>query len=269
MSTTAPRFQRTSARGYEHDLADPLPSSLAGLVANRADQHRKVAAKLDTLRARQVELSRELAASEKADREDAAAAAAVGREPKRRQKTASLRGKLEDVERELAGFSDGVVRSADALLEVAAPQAGAADPKAGEAEERAIARARELLGAVDAALAEANDFRAERVWLRRLAGGARSIEPFRGGADPSLGRLRRVIADAFLAWEAEQASRRSELDRQQAYEDEHAAEWARRRAQAEREDEAARVRFEGMKLTHRGGRPVGPAGQFQEEERKP
>jgi hypothetical protein len=264
---TAPRFARTSARGFSHDLGAPLPSTLADLVAERAEQHRKVAGRLDELRARRVELSRDLAASEQADRENAAAAAAAGREPKRRQKTARIRGLLEDVERDIKTFSDGVVRSADALLDAAAPQAGAADAKAGEERERTIDRARELRAALDGALAEAGDLAAERVWLRRLAGGARSIEPFRGGADPSLGRLRRVIADAFVAWEAEEASRQADLDREKAYEDEHAAEWARRREQAEREDAAARVRFEGMRLTHRGGRPVSPGFQDAEENR--
>jgi hypothetical protein len=272
MSTTAsPRLQRTSARGFEHDLADPLPSSLASLIADRADQHRKVAARLDELRRRQVELSREVAASEQADREDAAAAAAAGRDPKRRQKTARLRGLFADVERDVKTFSDAVVRSADALLEAAAPQAGAAIAKAGEDRQRAIDRARELLAALDGALAEAGDLAAERVWLRRLAGGTRSIEPFRAGvgSDPSLGRLRRALADAFLAWEGEEATRQADLDRQKAFEDEHAAEWARQREQAEREDAAARVRFEGPVLTHRGGRPVRPGFQDAEEERRP
>jgi hypothetical protein len=265
---TAPRFARTSARGFSHDLGAPLPSTLADLVAERAEQHRKVAGRLDELRARRVELSRDLAASEQADRENAAAAAAAGREPKRRQKTARIRGLLEDVERDIKTFSDGVVRSADALLDAAAPQAGAADAKAAEGRERAIDRARELLGATDAALADAGEVGAQRVWLRRLAGGARTIEPYRGAAaDPSIGRLRRVIAEAFLAWEGEEQDRQADLDREKAYEDKHAAEWARRREQAEREDAAARVRFEGMRLTHRGGRPVSPGFQDAEENR--
>jgi hypothetical protein len=150
MSTT-PRFQKATLRGRELDLGYPLPPTLAGLaeVRERAEQHRKVAARLAELKSRQVELSRDLAASEQADREDAAAAAAAGREPKRRQRTVRIRGLLEQVERDVQSFSDAATRSADALLELAAPQAGAAIAKAAEERERAIERARELLAALD------------------------------------------------------------------------------------------------------------------------
>jgi hypothetical protein len=269
MSTNAsPRFQRTSLRGFEHSLADPLPSTLAGLIADRAEQHRKVAARLDELRSRRVELARKLAESEQADENDAREAALAGRAPKRRQRTASARGALEECEAEVRAFEQAVEKSANKLLEAAIPKAGAAITKAAEARERAVERARELLAALDGALAEVGDLGAERVWLRRLDGGARSIEPFRGaGADPGLGRLRRVIADAFGAWEVEEASRQAEVDRQKAYEDEHAAEWARKEEQAKREAAEARVRYEDGVLTHRGGRPVRPGFQDAEEDR--
>jgi hypothetical protein len=263
MSTTAsPRFQRMSARGFAHSLADPLPSTLAGLIGERAEQHRKVAVRLDELWSRRVELARKLAESEQADEKDAREAALAGRAPKRRQRTASARGRLEEVESELRAFEQAVEKSADALLVAAIPQAGAAITKAEEERQRAVDRARELLAALDAALAEAGNLGAERVWLRRLDGGARSIEPFRAaGADPSLSRLRRVLQDAFLAWESEEASRKAELDRQRAWEEKHAPTPEQlRRAAAE--DAAARVRYEDGVLTHRGGKPI----RFQDAE---
>jgi hypothetical protein len=271
MSTTGPRFTRTSPRGHEHGLEAPLPSTLATLpeVRERVEQHEKVAARLAELRARRVELARQFAEQEEADKQAATQAALEGRSPSRRQKAASIRKKLEEVEDELRGFENALARSADSLLAAAAPHVAEAAEKAATGREAAIARARELLGALDGALEEAANFTAERLWLGRLDGRGR-IEPFRPVAgDPGLGLLRRRLQDAFAEWQARDEERRAEVQRQRRWREQHEPEWERQREQAEKQSAAARVRYEGMRLTHRGGRPVGPAGNFQDEEPNP
>jgi hypothetical protein len=269
-TTTEPRFARESARGREHELTEPLPSTLAGLpeVRARAQQHGKVAGRLFELRARLVELSRELARSEATDEENAVKAALAGKSPPRRQKTARLRNLLEECESEVASFEDAVGKSADGLLAVAAPFRELADEKASEAHAAAIARGKELLNAADAAFAEAGALVAERSWLAGLDVPAQAVEPFRSGTsgDHSLSRLRSALQNDLAEWEARDERLRAELDRQRSWQEEHRDEWERQRVAAEREDRERRVRYEGMRLTHRGGRPVGPAADFQDEE---
>jgi hypothetical protein len=271
MSTTAPRFTRTSPRGFQHELVSPLPSTLAGIaeIRERVEQHERVAARLAELRARRVELARQLAEQEAADKQAATQAALEGKTPAKRQKAARLRGLLEETESEVAGFENALARSADSLLTAAVPHVAEATENAVEGKEAAIGRARELLGALDAALEEAGNLTAERIWLDRLDGRGR-IEPFRpGGRDPGLGQLRRRIHDAFAEWQAKEEQHRAEAERQRRWREEHEAEWARQKAAAERESAERRVRYEGLRLTHRGGRPVGPAGDFQDEEPRP
>jgi len=271
MSTTAPppRFTRTSARGLELGLTEPLPPSLAALAALRAEQHRKVGGKLQELRARRVELARKVAEQETADAEEATQAAMENRNPRKQMRVAKLREQLEAAEAEIVRFETGLTRSADSLLEAAAPLAARAAEKAAQAQQAALARAAELLGALDSALEQAGNLRAEEFWLHRLHrldGAKPRIEPFRVSGDPGLSRLRASLRDAFADWQAREEKQQAELDRQRAWEEEHAAEWARQTERAEQDSAAAKVRFEGMKLTHRGGHPVGPAGDFQEGE---
>jgi hypothetical protein len=240
-------------------------------VKERTAQHRKVSEKLDALRAKRVELARQLAESERIDRENAEQAALEGKAPARRQKTASLRGRLEDCDREISGFEDGVAKSADALLAAAGPHAVAASEKAAEAREAAIARMRELFAAADHAAEEVANLHAEIAWLRRLDGQHRRVEPFRpsAGIDPAIGQLRGTVRDALAEWEAKDAQRRAEAERQRRWNAEEAARAERGREQALREDAEARVRYEGMKLVERGGRPVGPGGFQSGEEETP
>jgi hypothetical protein len=269
MSTTTPRFARTSPRGHEHGLDAPLPSTLAELTRERVEQHKRVATRLAELRARRVELARQLAEQEAADERAATEAALAGKTPGRRQKAASLRGKLEEAESEVASFENALARSADSLLTAAAPHVAEATEKAAAGKQAALGRARELLAALDAALEEAGNLTAERLWLGRLDGRTR-IEPYRAvAADPGLGQLRRRLQDAYMEWQVRDEERRAEAERQRRWREEHEAEWARQKEQAEREDRERRVRYEGMRLTHRGGRPVGPAGNVQESEEEP
>ena len=202
MSTTAPRFARPTAARLRAELAAPLPSTLAELArsASGPTQHGQVAARLAELRGRRVELARQLAEQEAADERAAAEAAAAGRSPGRRQKAASIRKRLEEIEAELAGFEDGLAKSADSLLAAAVPHRRAGRREGDRGAAAAIARAQELLAAADAALAEAGSLAAERAWLARLDGGER-IEPFRPvSGDPSLGQLRAALRDAFADW---------------------------------------------------------------------
>jgi hypothetical protein len=272
MSTTAgPRFTRISRRGHELELADPLPSTLAALIAERSAQHRRVAERLQEFRTKQVELSRELTRQEEADRQAATQAALHGKRPARRQKAASLRRKLEEVEHELQGFENALARSADSLLPATQPLAGKAGSKAAEGKRAALGRAREHQAAQDAALEEADHFAAEEQWLALLASGPGRIEPFQPrGGDPLIAQLRRGLQDQWLTWEDKDERQQADLERQRRYEEENRETWERQRERAEEEDRAGRVRYEGMRLTHRGGQPVAP-GPFHalEEEDEP
>jgi hypothetical protein len=267
VSTQTVRFAKASPRtGLQHELTSPMPSALAALVPERAAQHAKVAAKLEALKARQVELAAELTASEKADQEEAEAAALAGRNPKRRQKTASLRNRLEDCEGEISRFASAVQTSADALLAVALPLRERATENAVKAQEAATSRARELLAAVDAALEEAANLTAEQAWLASLDR-QRHVPPFRPGAasDPGIRRLRTTLSAAFGEWEQKNTEYREEAERQGRWAEEHRDEWTAREEHARRQAEQQRVVIEGGRIIERGGRPV-RKGAFGVEE---
>ena len=162
-----------------------------------------------------------------------------------------------------------MLASADSLLEAATPHVAEAIEKAAEAKEAAIARAQELLAALDAALEEAATLTAERSWLVRLDGRRRRVEPFRGeSGDPALGQLRSSLQGAFAGWQAEHERRQAELDRDRRFEADEEAERLRHAEQALREDRERSVVFEGGSVIDRGGRPVGSAGDSQDEEPK-
>jgi hypothetical protein len=270
MSTTAPRFAKKAPRGFAYEFNDPIAPSLAALLPERSEQHRRVARRLAELQARRVELARQLAEQEEADRQAAARAALERKSAGRRQKAASLRRKLEDADGEAEGFEAALARSADNLLEAAAPLAARAAEKANKAHAAALARARELLAALDTTLEEAANLTGEQLWIARLDGPGR-IEPFRPiAADAGIGRLRRALADAFAEWQLKAEEHRAEAERVAAWEREHEAEWARKEEQARRDDAESRVIYEGMKLVSKGGRSVGPGGfQAPEEEPRP
>jgi hypothetical protein len=270
---TAPRFQRQTARGFEQQLTDPLPSTLAALVPDRAQQHGQVASKVAELRGRRVELARQLAEQEAADQQAAAEAAAAGRSPSRRQKAASIRKRLEETETELAGFEEGVAKSADGLLAAAAPFREQALEKATEAQTAAITRAAELLAAADAALDEAGSLVAERSWLARLDGRTR-IEPYRPvGGDASLGQLRATLREAFADWQQQHDRRQAEVEQRRAVAAEEEAARVRHEERYRREDAAKRVTTAGGVVVEQGGRPVRQTGfglqPVEDEEPKP
>jgi hypothetical protein len=247
MSTTAaPRFARTTARGVELELGNPLPPTLAKLpeIRQRAAQHGRVAARATELRARRVELSRELAQQEEADQQAATQAHLEGRSPARRQKAASIRKKLEETEGEIGPSELAVQRSADSLLALTQPLAVRAVEKAAKDQQAALTRAQELLGALDAALEEAGNFRSEELWLHRLDG-AEQIEPYRPSGDPGLWRLRSRLRDAWGEWQQRDEDQQAEVRRHRRYEAEEAARWEQERERAEREDRERRVRYEG------------------------
>jgi hypothetical protein len=272
MSTAAavPRFARSSARGQALGLADPLPSSLAALLAERSAQHARVVAKLDALREKRVELARKVTEQEAADEEEATRAAMENRNPAKRMRVAKLREQLEATEAEILNFERGLATSADRLLETAAPLAARAADRAGKAQQAALERAGELLDALDGALEEAGSLRAEELWLHRLHGldGAKPrIEPYTVGSDPGLSRLRRSLQDAWAEWRMRDEDAQAEADRQRAWEEEQRETWERQKERAEQEAAAAKVRYEGMRKTHIGGVPVPGYEEAEEEQR--
>lgn len=263
MSTTptTPRFQRTTQRDHRLDLAAPLPSTLAALVPDRSEQHEKVASKVGDLRGRRIELARQLAEQEAADQRAAADAAAAGRSPGRRQKAASIRKRLEETETKLAGFEEGVGKSADSLLAAAKPLAAQGVEKANERYEGALGRGKELLAAADAAFAEAETLKSERAWLLRLLDGRQRIEPFRpGSGDPALRQLRAAVTAALADWQAEDERLRADFDRRRAVAAEQEAERLRHEERYRREDAARRVVTQGGVVVEQGGRPVRQTG---------
>jgi hypothetical protein len=267
MSTT-PRLARESVRGHGLDMANPLPATLAGLadVRERAEQHVRLAVRLAALRSTRAEVGRALVEQEAADERAAAEAALKGKAPGRRQKAASLRKKLEEVEDELRGFEDALPRSADNLFAAARPYIDAAEEKATEERNRRLERAREHQAALDSELEAASLLTGELAWLRAAAGRAR-VAPYRpADTDPGIRRLRGAVAGAFAEFSVRTEERSAEAERQRRWEEEHREEWARQREQAERQSREQRVTFEGPRLTHRGGRPLGPAGDFQDGE---
>jgi hypothetical protein len=274
MSTNAPpRFRRTTARGHGEEFSNPLPGSLSAFVEDRTRQHGMVADRLAELRGRRIELARALAEQEAADERARADAVAAGRSPGRRQKAAAIRKRLAEVEDELHGFEDGIAKSADRLLEAAAPYREQAVAKAAEAQTAALARAQELLAATDAALAEAGELTAERNWLARLDGRQR-IEPFRPGVsgDASLGQLRATLRDAFADWQTQHDRRQADFDQRQAFEADQEAQRLRHEDQARREDAARRVVTADGAIVEQGGRRVrqtgfGPQPVDEEEQR--
>lgn len=270
MTTKAPKkFIRVGRRGSEFELAAPIPPTLATIpeVAERAEQHSLVAAKLGELRTRRAELVAELAASERADLDQAAQAAASGKAAPRRQKTASLQKRLEEVEGELRGFEIGIGRSADGLLAVAAPFFEQAIAATRRREQEAIVRATDLLDATRAALAEAEALAGERAWLLAASETAKA-EPFRPTASGELARLARDLGETFGQAIEKRALRQAEVEREREREERERPAKEAAEEKAKREYEAGKVVTEGMVVTHRGGRPV-KRGQFGGVEEEP
>jgi hypothetical protein len=270
---TPPRFRRAGPRGREHELASPLPPILGELgegdLAERIAQHATLAGHVEELRATVARLAVEVEQAKAEQERKAQAAALAGKPVPRAQATASAEKKLEHAEEELRGFEAALPKSADNLLAFAAPHLGEAVGRAREQEAAALARATDLLAATQAALAEVELHVGERVWLEQASTSAR-VEPFRQRSAGELTQLAAELGQTFAATIERRAARVAELQRQRAYEEAERPKREADEAKAKAEYDAGRVRFEGMRRTHIGGRPVSPSGQFQDaEEERP
>jgi hypothetical protein len=152
MSTTTetpPRFQRRSARGFESDVADPLPPSVQELdgVQEPYARHRELAGRVAAARQALADAHRGVAEAEHADRERAVKAAQEGRTTPSARGTAQAKAKLEEAESVLDALTEALGRSADELLGTVTPLLGEAARAATEAHEFAVDRARGLVAA--------------------------------------------------------------------------------------------------------------------------
>jgi hypothetical protein len=289
MNTTAsvPRFARETSRGGELGLAEPLPPTVTAVeeIADRVEQHRRVAARVSEQRRKIVEASRALEQAKIAHAEKVEEGALAGKSPPRAQGIASAEKRLETAEDELRGFVAVLPKAATNLLRSAWPYLGRARDLVAEEEERALERARELLSALDSALERLQMLADEGYWLDTADGSRRTIEPFRArGGDKRVGQLRFALRQSFDEFMAKRAETNAELERIAAYEREHADEWRRQEEEARRRAEEERVVIEpGRGIVAKGGKPVkrgafgvepieeqpGAAGEFQggEDER--
>jgi hypothetical protein len=263
---TTPRFARTTARGSALGLENPLPPTLAGLpqVRERADEHARLAERLTAQRAAVVEVSRELVETDAADERARVAAVSKGR-PLPKAKAEAVRAKLEAAESERDAVEQAVVESADALLVVAVSHLSEAAELVRAAQERSLARVRDLLDAVDGALEDESRLVGEAFWLDFVEGRPR-VEPYRPMGDKRINQLRLALRQAVEQFLARRAEAEAEREREAAWEAANREAWAQQEEKARRDYEAGKVVYEGQKLVSRGGRPVTPSGAFQDAE---
>jgi hypothetical protein len=267
MNETLRRFARQTTRGYAISLSEPLPSTLAALLSDRVQQHRKVATKLLALQTEDVEARRALEAARLSDERAKVKAASEGKPLPRAQKTASAEKKVEAVEDEVRAFEQAVANSAENLLAAALPHLREALARVAEEKEHERQRTDELRSALDRSLERQQTLAAEERWIEYVASSNGSVEPYREVAlDRDVGVVRAGLRGLFDELTYKREQRAAENDRLRRWEAEQREEFARREAEARRQADAQRVVFEGMKLVEKGGRPVGPAGDFQDEE---
>jgi hypothetical protein len=261
-----PTFVHTGRRGHAHSLDNPLPETLARLpqVRTRAKQHQDAVARLKKLHERQAELARDLAEAERVDAAEAAKAS-VADKPASASKASHnrltrLTELLRECEADVRRLEDGVPVNANELLALAAPHLATAAERARKGEDEALARAGEAMQAVDVALADAARLADEHVWLVDAIGQERT-EPFRDrGARGELAQLRNKLSGVFGESLGRYADHREQAEQQQQWEAEQQAEYERNAERLAREDADKRVRYEGMKVTHVGGKPVKRTG---------
>jgi hypothetical protein len=248
-------FRRTGARGFDYDLAEPLPESLAEIeaLAKRVKAHRALASKSAQLRERTANLRRRHQEAERGDREAAEQASLAGEKIPRR-KAPALARQIENVERELEATETLVPKSADALLEAARAHVEEAVDVATAGEEQALERAADLLAALDRELGRHAQLASERIWLKTLP--PVNVEPFRPHATGPVQILRRVLADSFREYIGNREEAQREAARWEAFEREQEQERQRHAAEVEREQQAARVVTEGMAVVSRGGEEI-------------
>jgi hypothetical protein len=253
MTTT---FARTTNRGTELDLAAPLPESLAELVPEEAEAHAKLASRLRELRAEQVELTRKLADAIATD-ERAAMEAAAKDKPAPPSKAEPLRAKLEAADAEVARYEAALESSADALLTSAVPHVAAGAERARERAAAGLKRLGEVVQAVTVTVEDVQRAEAELGWLNGLLGAPAHVAPFRAALGAGeLAHFKNTVQASYRELAYRREEQRAEIERHRRYEAEQAAEEERHRERGERDDAERAVRYEGMRLTHRGGRPV-------------
>lgn len=252
MTTT---FARTTNRGTELDLAAPLPESLAELVPEEAE-HAKLASRLRELRAGRVELTRKLADAIATD-ERAAMEAAAKDKAAPPSKAEPLRAKLEAADAEVARYEAAVETSADALLASAVPHLAAGAERARERAAAGLKRLGELVQAVTVTVEDVQRAEAELGWVNGLLLGPAHVAPFRAALGAGeLAHFKNTVQASYRELAYRREEQRQEMERHRRYEAEQRAEEERHRERAEQEDRERAVRFEGMRITHKGGRPV-------------
>ena len=230
---------------------------VASLVKSRARQHREVVAGLAKRESDVVEARRNLEAALAAyEAKVDAAIESGGPMPKPRMGGAE-EAKVERAEEELKSFEPRVPKSARNLIVHALPFLDRASELVAEEQELTFERSKQLLAALDTALAEHQALADEAAWIESAANGARHVEPFRArGGDRQVGQLRGAIRDAFAEFEATKAKYEAEAERVVAYEREHADEWQRQEAAAREQAARERIVVEDGRIVERGGQKV-------------
>jgi hypothetical protein len=271
------RFTRSTARGGELTLAEPLQPTLAELreLRERVAQHGRVVDSVADLKKKIVEASRKLEQAKAAHEAKVEAAILAGKDPPPPRMGGSEEKRVEDLEAELRSIedTDRVGRSADNLLDYSARFFEKTDELVEKKRARALERSRELLAALDTSLAEFQALADEASWLgaatAALKNGQR-VEPYRErGGDRQVGLLRAALRRDFDEFEARRAAFETERERIAAFEREQEAERQRHAEELRRDADARRVVTEDGRVVERGGVRVGPRGEFQDAEPKP
>jgi hypothetical protein len=269
MNTTTPRFTRTTARGSELSLAEPLPSIVATLdeIAERVEQHQKVGARVRELQAKRVEAIRNLEVARAADERTRADAAAKNKPLPRARKAAGVGKTIEGIDDELSAFENALLQSADNLLAASMSHLRTALANGVEELKREVQRTNELRAALDRSLHRQQTLAGEIAWVESVNGGGGRVEPYRELAfDQEAGHVRARLREVFDELDWKRAKRAEEAERIRQWEAENAQSWAAQEENARKQAEESRVVYEGMKVVERGGRPVGPASGFQDGE---
>jgi hypothetical protein len=234
-------------------------------LAERVEQHRKVAARLRELQTKVIDLTRGVERAKQEHEKRVEEAVLAGKAPPRAQAVAGAEKKLEGAEDELRSFENALPRSADHLLAASLRHLRRTRERIDEEDQRSRGRLDELVAAVDSELARQNSLAAERLWVDSAENGGRRIEPYRElGGDTDVQQARGRLRDVFDELRWKRARKAEEVERWRRFEEEERAERERHLPELLEQDRARRVTYEGMKLTHRGGKPI--AEEFEEGE---
>jgi hypothetical protein len=256
---TPPRFQRTSLRGNELSLREPLAPVVASLpeLEERVAHHGKVVAELDKRQRDVIEARRYLEETKAKHVAAVEEAALEGKEPPKARQGGAAEKRVERAEEELRSFEGVLERSADRLLVFAFPLLPRAHERVLEERERRLARATELKSALDTELAGFQALADDERWIEAASNGGRAVDPFSAaGGDPEIFRLRGTIAGAFDGFLARRDEREAEAERNRRWQEENRDEWERRAEAAAAAQAAQRVVVEDGVIVERGGKPV-------------